>query len=469
MTTSALLTMKRRLSMTAALLIAAFMGFVAGAPAIAADAQGGEHVIRALLVTGGCCHDYPTQKMIIPAGIDARTNLKIKWTVVLQGGKTTNTMIPLYKDPDWSKDYDIVVHNECFAAVKDKDFVEGILKPHREGLPSIVIHCAMHCYRTGSDDWFKYCGVTSRNHGPHYAYTVDNVAKDNPIMKGWGDSWEVPKGELYNIEKLWDTATVLATAKRRNDGKPQAVVWTNQYGKGRVFGTTMGHYNVTMGDDKYMAILTRGFLWAIDKLDEKNLQKPSAESEALMKKILGGQAKAPANAKPTKPTKQAKQAKLPTKCCTEGNLAHAKPVKASSEETGKNNLVAHAIDGDPGTRWCGANASSPQWWQVDLGQVQDVKNIRIIWEAAKAAYQYKVEASGNGSDWSTAVDASGNKQVSGIVAHEIKTPARFLRVVYLGSNTGAWGSIREFEAYAGDLPKLPDVALADKKKSSNPA
>ena len=104
--------------------------------------------IKALLVTGGCCHDYARQKLILSRGISARAN--VVWTVAHQGGSTTNTKIPLYDDPMWYEGFDIVVHNECFAAVRDKAFVENIVRPHREGLPAILIHCAMHCYRTGS-------------------------------------------------------------------------------------------------------------------------------------------------------------------------------------------------------------------------------------------------------------------------------------------------------------------------------
>ena len=37
--------------------------------------------IKALLITGGCCHDYPNQKLILPAGIDERSNIEIEWKV----------------------------------------------------------------------------------------------------------------------------------------------------------------------------------------------------------------------------------------------------------------------------------------------------------------------------------------------------------------------------------------------------
>ena len=110
--------------------------------------------IRGLLVTGGCCHDYAMQKQILTEAISARAH--IEWVVVHQGGTTTNTKIPLYEKDDWAKGFDIVVHNECFAAVTDPKWTERILKPHREGLPAVVIHCAMHCYRDKTGEWFSF-------------------------------------------------------------------------------------------------------------------------------------------------------------------------------------------------------------------------------------------------------------------------------------------------------------------------
>ena len=150
--------------------------------------------IQALLVTGGCCHDYDRQKRILTRGISARAN--VHWTVVQQGGKTTNTAIPLYSDPNWADGFDIIVHNECFAAVTDSAFVDRVLKPHREGKPAILIHCAMHCYRVKDDRWFRFVGLQSPGHGPHYPYTAEVRLPDHPIMAGMGKSFSVEKGEL---------------------------------------------------------------------------------------------------------------------------------------------------------------------------------------------------------------------------------------------------------------------------------
>src|SRR5262245_12605105 len=67
--------------------------------------------LKALLITGGCCHDYTKQKKILPEAVSARA--KVDWTIVHQGGTATDSRIPFYENADWYKGFDVVVHNEC--------------------------------------------------------------------------------------------------------------------------------------------------------------------------------------------------------------------------------------------------------------------------------------------------------------------------------------------------------------------
>jgi type 1 glutamine amidotransferase len=57
------------------------------------------------------------------------------------------------------------------------------------------------------------------------------------------------------------------------------VIWTNQYGKARVFGTTLGHHNETMGHEVYLDFVSRGLLWACDKLGEDGKPKAGYEKQ----------------------------------------------------------------------------------------------------------------------------------------------------------------------------------------------
>ena len=50
-------------------------------------------------------------------------------------------------------------------------------------------------------------------------------------------------------------------------------VWTNKYnGRTNVFATTLGHNNATVGDARYLDLVTRGLLWSVDKLNDSYLK-----------------------------------------------------------------------------------------------------------------------------------------------------------------------------------------------------
>jgi type 1 glutamine amidotransferase len=221
--------------------------------------------VRALLITGGCCHDYEFQARALTEGIKKFGN--VTWTVINEGGKSKDAKIALYDKPDWAKSYDVVVHNECFADLNDVGYVQKITAAHKAGTPAVVIHCAMHTYRSlKEDNWREFLGVTSRRHDHQAAYPVRTVDKHHAVMRDFPEKWVTPMDELYVIEKLWPKARALATSVSEKDGKEHPVIWVNDYHGTRVFGTTYGHGNVTWEDPVYIALVSRGILWAAGRL-----------------------------------------------------------------------------------------------------------------------------------------------------------------------------------------------------------
>ena len=228
---------------------------------VSASAAESQRPLRVLLVTGGCCHNYTLQSHQLSNAVAKLAPLAC--TVVMEGGTGTKAQISLYDNPDWAKGYDVVVHNECFADTMDHDYIRKITAAHKAGVPAVVIHCAMHTYRaTDIDDWREFLGVTSRRHDHQGNYPVKKVAAAHPIVKSMPEKWVTPKDELYVIEKLWPNAQSLATSVSEQDGKEYPVIWTNQYGKARVFGTTFGHSDETFRDPVFLDYLARGVLWA---------------------------------------------------------------------------------------------------------------------------------------------------------------------------------------------------------------
>ncbi len=239
--------------------------------------------IRALLVLGGCCHDYKEQQHLLTKGISARAN--VQWTISYDPDTGTKHLNPWYEKADWAKGFDVVVHDECCSDVKDLKTVEKILQPHRDGLPGVLLHCGMHSYRTEgypkTTPWFDFTGLASTGHGPQVPIALSFLEDDHSITKGM-KNWTTVNEELYNNSagKLLETAQPLATGKqvyKDKDGKEvtaEAVcVWTNTYnGKTKVFATTLGHNNATVGDERYLDLVTRGLLWSVGKLDDAHLK-----------------------------------------------------------------------------------------------------------------------------------------------------------------------------------------------------
>ena len=239
--------------------------------------------LRALLITGGCCHDYAAQKDILKKGIEERANVVIDQLHTADA--STHPPLAIFGNPDYAKGYDVVIHDECAADDSDPSLVEGVLKPHREGVPGVNLHCAMHSYRIGNPNdpvtpgtphglWFEYLGLQSSGHGPQEPIAIHFTDSQSAITKGLGD-WTTIDEEHYNNVHVFDTAHPLAhglqVVKRPGgSGKTNdfVVVWTNEYGpkKARVFSTTIGHNNETVSDPRYLDLVTRGILWATGHL-----------------------------------------------------------------------------------------------------------------------------------------------------------------------------------------------------------
>ena len=245
--------------------------------------------LRVLVVAGGCCHDYANQKEFLKKGIEARVNATVE--VAYDPTKSTKPLFELFKNPDWGKNYDVVVHDECAADITDQAYVANIVNAHKNGLPAVNLHCAMHSYRwgnyrepvkAGADNasWFEMLGLQSTGHGPQQPIAIAFTDKDSPIVKGLAD-WTTVNEELYNNVQILTAKTLAKGTQKipeRKDKKGKVtpaqevtavVVWTNEFGpkKTRIFSTTIGHNNATVEDARYLDLVARGLLWSVGKLE----------------------------------------------------------------------------------------------------------------------------------------------------------------------------------------------------------
>lgn len=244
----------------------------------------GPSPLRVLLITGGCCHDYARQKDILKKGLEERAYVLVDQ--VHSADSSTRPPLAIFGNAEYAQGYDLVIHDECAADISDPATVQLVLKPHREGVPGVNLHCAMHSYRIGNPNdavapgtahgfWFEYLGLQSSGHGPQEPISITFTDRETPIAKGLAD-WTTIKEEHYNNVHIFDTAQAVArgrqTIKQRNGPEKTndlVVAWVNYYGpkKTRVFSTTIGHNNATVQDARYLDLVARGVLWATGRLN----------------------------------------------------------------------------------------------------------------------------------------------------------------------------------------------------------
>src|SRR5438445_3781150 len=195
----------------------ALLGCAAPFPASAAPKP-----LRLLLITGGCCHDYAKQKDILKKGLEERANIVIDQ--VHTDDKSTHPPLPILGHDDYAQGYDLVIHDECGADISDPQSVEAVLKPHRDGIPGVNLHCAMHCYRIGKPNdpvtpgtphgyWFEYLGLQSSGHGPQEPIAIHFTDSRRSIANGLND-WTTIKEEHYNNIHVFESAHEVARGKQ---------------------------------------------------------------------------------------------------------------------------------------------------------------------------------------------------------------------------------------------------------------
>ena len=397
-----------------------------------------EKPLKALLIAGGCCHDYSKQHEVIAKGIQSRANVQVD--VIWTDDKSTNPPLPVYDKVDWAKGYDIIIHDECAASMNNKEVLTRILDAHKT-IPSIQLHCAMHSFRTGEDRWFKRLGLQSNSHGPQEPIAITFVDKEHPITKTLSD-WSTIKEELYNNVNLFD-AHPLAMGKqtvKNKDGTTKdmeyIVAWTNEKDGARSFSTTIGHNTETVADARHLDLITRGLLWACDKLTPDFLVPFKGENKVTFVAA--------------KPVEAPKPPPVPK---------DATGIKATASSTQPGNDTWKAVDGDEGTRWCAADASKPQSLTLELEKPQDLTGLEIVWERKDKSYQHKIE-----------IDGKMVTDISISQSHVLEAKqAKKLVITCTGNDHGGWASIREVRLKGPGIKAIAPKLSAEQKKEYDKA
>jgi type 1 glutamine amidotransferase len=250
----------------------------AGILAAQAPATGGPPKLQALILTGQNGHDWKGTTPLLKQALEETGRFEVRVIEEVRG-----------TGPETLAPYDLVIVNYfergqpglLWGDRPNKAFVDYV----RSGRGLVLYHFSIAAF----NGWTEYEQMSAGNwrpgkghHSARHDFNVDIKDSAHPITAGLKTPLQVQNDELYANLKWQPDGTyhVLATAyddhklyddkasDARNkqpmtgDGIVEPMLWTTQFGNGRVFITALGHDTLNVVQPVFKVTFTRGAEWA---------------------------------------------------------------------------------------------------------------------------------------------------------------------------------------------------------------
>ena len=238
-----------------------------------AQQPAGPAKIQTLIITGQNGHDWRGTTPLLRKALEETGRFDVRVTEEFRGAGV-ETLAP----------YSLVVLNYYDLRKPEMRWGEkadnALLDFVRSGKGLVVYHFSVAAF----DAWTEYekmsAGNWRPNNGHHSAahdFTVDIKDSDHPITRGLKSSFKQPHDELYAnlrwqpdgqyhvLATAWDDHALYQGKARQpipGDGINQPMLWTVDYGKGRVFVTVLGHDVPAVQTPAFVTTFIRGAEWA---------------------------------------------------------------------------------------------------------------------------------------------------------------------------------------------------------------
>ena len=231
--------------------------------------------LQALIITGQntASHDWRATTPVLRKILEDTGRFDVRVTEEFRGAGA-ETLAP----------YDVVVVNYYESrkpALRWGERAEMAFENYVRGGKGLVIY---HFSLAAFEGWTEYEKMSGGNwrpnnghHSARHDFTVTVQDKESPILRGLPPAFPEANDELYANLK-WQPAGsfhVLATALddhalyKQGEKQPlvgpsanEPMLWTVNYGSGRVFVTALGHDVEAMKNAGFMTTLARGTEWA---------------------------------------------------------------------------------------------------------------------------------------------------------------------------------------------------------------
>lgn len=241
--------------------------------AFAAQGAGPLPKIQALIITGQNGHDWRGTTPLLRKALEDTGRFEVRVTEEFRGA-----------GPETLAPYELVILNYYEGkkpALRWGERAEQALLDYvRSGKGLVVYHFSVAAF----DGWPEFEKLTAGNwrpnnghHSAKHDFRVDIADPDHPITRGLKQSmpqssdelyanlkWQ-PAGKYHVLATAWDDHALYSGKARQptpGPGLDQPMLWTVDYGKGRVFVTALGHDPAAVSTPVFITTFARGAEWA---------------------------------------------------------------------------------------------------------------------------------------------------------------------------------------------------------------
>jgi type 1 glutamine amidotransferase len=130
------------------------------------------------------------------------------------------------------------------------------------------------------------------HHGPQHPFSVVIRDDQHPVTKGMPHEWLHMNDELYDLlrgpgENMHILATAFADKGKGGSGRHEPMIFTIDFGKGRVFHTPMGHGVDSQECVGFIVTLQRGAEWAATGKVTQPIPTDFPTAEKVSRRVSG--------------------------------------------------------------------------------------------------------------------------------------------------------------------------------------
>ena len=211
---------------------------------------------KAVMVWGGWAGHEPKQCVDVFVPILEQEGFEV----------TISDTLDTYKDQDLMLAQDLIVPTWTMGSI-DGDQEKGLLAAIQSGVGVAGWHgCMGDSFRNNTSYQFMVGGQWVAHPDGIIDYTVNITTADDPIVAGLSD-FQMHSEQYYmhtdpGNEVLATTVLAGIESAPWVNGTVMPVVWKRQWGKGRVFYSSLGHVAKDFDVLEAREIQRRGMLWA---------------------------------------------------------------------------------------------------------------------------------------------------------------------------------------------------------------